>query len=185
MKELSGVRKSYELKIGEKIYSFRLSFMCWLELEKRYGTNATYIVDDFIIGIDRITNMMRILSCACSEYITAEELGEQIEFIPKNLEVLTEITIAISGLNKKDVSENVKKNMTTPPKDSNIVDYDFYYAIARAYLGYTYNEFWYEANPYEVIETWNAYVKMNGWDKKEDEENEDEENKTYYTIDDL
>lgn len=53
--------------------------------------------------------------------------------------------------------------------------------MARTYLGYTYKEFWYEANPFELMEAWRAYAGLNGW-LKDDEE---EDGKDYYTIDDL
>lgn len=181
MKKVSSKRTLYEIEIEGKKYQFKLTFACWLKLEERYDKNAACIVDDFILGVDRITNMMRILSCACvGEEISSEELSDKIDFTPQNLEVLGKITLAITGLDKKE-DEEVKKNEYKPPNpNEHIVDYDFYYTVAKAYLGYSYNEFWYEANPYEAIEIWNSYVKFNGWDKKDDGEDRD-----YYTIDDL
>lgn len=183
VKKVSSERKKYELEIDGKKYKFRLTFMCWLNLEKRYGINAACIVDNFILGVDRITNMMRILSCAVvDDEISSEELADKIDFTPQNLEVLAEMTLAISGLDKKD-DDGVKKNEYEPPDPKeNIIDYDFYYTISKSYLGYSYHEFWHEANPYEVIETWNRYVKFNGWDKQEDSEVDD---RNYYTLDDL
>lgn len=55
--------------------------------------------------------------------------------------------------------------------DGHIFDFDFCYMIARSYFNYSYDEFW-EMSPGEFATQWNLYCKLNGWDKKEEENSE-------------
>jgi hypothetical protein len=134
-----GEVKEYNLKIGEKEYTFRLDFKALIKFNERYKgykivpvlkdgkpkldqtgkpvtleLGAMDIFNDFINGKDQYGGLVKILSCACIDKdLTEEELLNKLSFDFPTMKVLDAITMhMIQGslaLDKKK-EESTEKN---------------------------------------------------------------------------
>lgn len=78
--------KEFKIKMGKKVYTFRLDFKALLKFHNKYD-NGVEIFNEFLQGKNFYEAMVKILSCACVEKDWKEE--ELAKELPFNFETMT------------------------------------------------------------------------------------------------
>ena len=108
--------KEHKLKIDGKEYTFRLDFKALVKMQEKYD-NGLEIFNKFLESIqenkDDYNLLLKILSCACTEDISEEELQNKLAFnfnVIKALDAITLdlITTSLEIGNKND--EDIKND---------------------------------------------------------------------------
>lgn len=107
--------KEHKLNIDGKEYTFRLDFKALIKMQEKYDDGLA-IFNRFLASIkdnkDDYNLLLKILSCACTEEITEEELQNKLAFnfnVMKQLDAIT-LDLITNSLEITDVSENENEN---------------------------------------------------------------------------
>lgn len=104
----------FKIKVDGKERVFRLDFSALMRFEEKFGAEAMVFFNEFLQGKEVYKNIVRILTCSCTdEDFTEEQLAKGLSFDLQTMQLVDEITLSlIQGVvgegNKKE--ENQAKN---------------------------------------------------------------------------